>query len=135
MFVFVYGTLKPGGRYHQRFCHDRCLATEPAKVKGTLYDLALDYPAMGADMLPETEGWVYGTLLTFESSQVLIELDRLEGYQLNESPEVNEYQRIRCDCFTLSGAFIARVWTYVMEDEQLARYAYRVIPSGTWPIG
>lgn len=135
MYVFVYGTLKPGGRYHQSFCQDKCLAAEAAKVKGTLYDLALDYPAMQEAIHPESEGWVYGTLLHFESSQVLIALDRLEVYDVTQSPDNNEYQRIRCDCFTLSGAFIARVWTYVMEAEQLARYPYRLIPSGNWPVG
>ena len=135
MYVFVYGTLKPRGHYHKSFCQDKCLAAEAAKVKGTLYDLALDYPAMQEAIHPESEGWVYGNLLCFESSEVLAALDCLEGYDFTQSPEDNEYQRIRCDCFTLSGAFIARVWAYVMEDEQLSRYAHRLIPCGNWPVG
>lgn len=135
MYVFVYGTLKPGGRYHEDFCQNQCLTVEAAKVKGTLYDLALDYPAMQAQRLPETQGWVYGTLLGFKSSQILKELDRLEGYHANKSSEVNEYQRVHCNCYRLSGALIGRVWTYVMEDIQLARYRHTVIPSGNWPSG
>ena len=46
--VFVYGTLKPGGRYHQRYCGE--FLTEAVTLVialGHLYDFPqLGYPAM-----------------------------------------------------------------------------------------
>lgn len=49
--VFVYGTLKPSGRYHQRYhqryCANFLTAALPAQVKGELYDFSqLGYPAL-----------------------------------------------------------------------------------------
>lgn len=43
--VFVYGTLRPGGRYHDRFCRGLVRA-EPASARGTLERLPAGYPRM-----------------------------------------------------------------------------------------
>ena len=40
--LFVYGTLKRGGRYHARFCGG-ALSIEPASVRGRLYTLPEGY--------------------------------------------------------------------------------------------
>ncbi len=46
--LFVYGTLKRGGQYHQEFCRQSLeeghLHIEPATTKGRLYELPEGYP-------------------------------------------------------------------------------------------
>ena len=43
--VFVYGTLKPGGIYHDRFCSSFKFEAEEAYVNGKLFDFSpLGYP-------------------------------------------------------------------------------------------
>lgn len=80
LFVFVYGTLKPGGRYHQRYCGKALAQALPAVTKGRLYSFTQwGYPAMTAG-----DDWVKGYLLTFYDtadvcSAVLKQLDDLEG--------------------------------------------------------
>jgi gamma-glutamylcyclotransferase (GGCT)/AIG2-like uncharacterized protein YtfP len=43
--LFVYGTLKRGGRYHARFCGG-ALSIEPASVRGRLYTSPAGYPVL-----------------------------------------------------------------------------------------
>ena len=43
--LFVYGTLKRGGQYHERFCAG-ALSIEPASVRGRLYALPAGYPVL-----------------------------------------------------------------------------------------
>jgi gamma-glutamylcyclotransferase (GGCT)/AIG2-like uncharacterized protein YtfP len=43
--LFVYGTLKRGGRNHDRFCRG-ALSIEPARVRGRLYLAAAGYPVL-----------------------------------------------------------------------------------------
>lgn len=43
--VFVYGTLRPGGRFHDRFCRGLVRA-EPASARGTVERLPAGYPRM-----------------------------------------------------------------------------------------
>jgi gamma-glutamylcyclotransferase (GGCT)/AIG2-like uncharacterized protein YtfP len=49
--LFVYGTLRRGGRFHDRYCRGAVSITE-AEVRGTLGRLAAGYPAL---IVPETE--------------------------------------------------------------------------------
>ncbi|MFO8027172.1 MAG: gamma-glutamylcyclotransferase family protein [Opitutales bacterium] len=44
--VFVYGTLKPGGRYWPEFCEGKVGEPIPAKIRGALYDLHVGYPGL-----------------------------------------------------------------------------------------
>jgi len=106
--LFVYGTLKRGGRYHERFCGG-ALSIEPASVRGRLYTLPEGYPVLVVppDMIlangsgdaiadvtrqetcvmpaasPEEAGWqdVHGELQTFDDpADRLAAIDALEGF-------------------------------------------------------
>ena len=106
--LFVYGTLKRGGRYHERFCGG-ALSIEPASVRGRLYTLPEGYPVLVVppDMIlangsgdaiadvtrqetcvmpaasPEDAGWqdVHGELQTFDDpADRLAAIDALEGF-------------------------------------------------------
>jgi gamma-glutamylcyclotransferase (GGCT)/AIG2-like uncharacterized protein YtfP len=43
--LFVYGTLKRGGRFHERFCRG-ARSVEPARVHGRLYLATAGYPVL-----------------------------------------------------------------------------------------
>ena len=56
--MFFYGTLKRGGRNHERYCSG-ALRVEEGAVRGELYDLPLfDYPAL---VVPEESVHAFGT--------------------------------------------------------------------------
>lgn len=73
--VFVYGTLKRGGRNHAHLCGQHCLGSARTRPGYTLYQPA-DYPGM----VPEASdrNGVTGELWQVDDS-CLRELDRLEG--------------------------------------------------------
>ena len=131
--VFVYGTLKPGGRYHQRCCGDFLTEATPAFVRGRLYDFPqLGYPAMTAG-----EDWVKGFLLTFRQSaavcaDVLKRLDQLENYSEARPPEENDYQRCQRPVFRLDREPWITAWTYKMTIERMRSYGGVYVPGGEW---
>lgn len=116
--VFVYGTLKPGGRYHPEYCAPYLKKSQPAQVRGQLYDLPhLGYPAMTLG-----DGWVKGYLFTLDAI-ALSGLDYLEGYSPPEKPALHdendfeeEYMRQQATVFDLAGQVIGEAWIYFMEQ-------------------
>jgi gamma-glutamylcyclotransferase (GGCT)/AIG2-like uncharacterized protein YtfP len=121
--VFVYGTLKPGGKYHQAYCGDRILRAEPAIAPGQLYDLPLGYPAMapGGD-----------TVLSFASASILPRLDELEDYSPAAPPEQNLYQRERCAVRHPDGSPLGEVWLYRMALARIQALGGTYLPQGIW---
>ena len=100
--VFVYGTLKPGGTYHQQFCLPYLRKAQPAQVRGLLYDLPnLGYPAM-----PLGDGWVKAAMPG---------VDYLEGYN-PKSDDNQEYARQWLMVFDLRGQPLGEAWLYVMDE-------------------
>jgi len=67
--VFVYGTLKRGGRYHERFCRG-ALSIEPASVRGRLYTSPAGYPVL---VVPP------GAILAHGSEDASADIARQEG--------------------------------------------------------
>jgi len=128
MKVFVYGTVMPGGKYHDYICHGAVSSFQEAKVKGKLYDLNVGYPGL----LLGGKTWVRGYLLSFENEDVLKKLDRLEGFDETNIQAANEYNRIRVSIFDLTERFMAQGWVYFMNDDQLSRFDYLEIESGEW---
>lgn len=110
--IFVYGTLRPGQKYHH-LINDLLLTAEPATVTGfVMYDLAYGYPAIvsvppiigsnpeshEASMGNVFHDTIYGDILSFSESDIedaLSILDELESYY-EGSPD-NEYDRILVD--------------------------------------
>ncbi|MCJ1909087.1 gamma-glutamylcyclotransferase family protein [Planococcus ruber] len=58
MLLFVYGTLKQGGKYHA-YLEEANLVAEHASAKGALYDTGLGYPALSLAENDEVAGEVY----------------------------------------------------------------------------
>lgn len=128
--VFVYGTLKPGGRYWSRFCEGKVGEPVEAKVRGHLYDLPAGYPALVAG----GEDWAQGYILGFRSEADFAEVDRLEGYDPWGPVSENDYQRIRVESFTPEGEPIGPVWTYVMDGAKVHGLGGVLMEDGDWPV-
>lgn len=128
--VFVYGTLKPGGRYWPEFCEGKVADAFPAKVRGTLYDLHVGYPGMRCD----DSGWVLGYVLTFRNEADFRRLDHLEGYAPDRPVESNEYLRLKRPCFTLEGEALGDVWAYEITGWMMHKLGATCMPGGNWPV-
>lgn len=128
--AFVYGTLKPGGRYWPEFCAGKVAPPVATKVRGELHDMGLGFPGLvlkGSD-------WVHGYLLTFRERSDFLRLDELEGYAPNRPPEDNEYTRLRLPCFSPDDDPLGEAWAYEITPGMMARCCTRRIPDGNWPV-
>ncbi|MBD2460870.1 gamma-glutamylcyclotransferase [Oscillatoria sp. FACHB-1407] len=125
--VFVYGTLKPGGFYYKEYCEGRVIKSYEAIALGQLYDLPLGYPAMAAGNDP-----VWGYVLVFEDPDVLKDLDELEGYEPQRSPDENEYERVWVEVFDHHQQSLGFVWTYIMTAEKALALGGVLLPEGIW---
>ena len=129
--VFVYGTLKPGGRYWQQYCEGKLSGLLEAKIRGQLYDLQVGYPGLllgGAD-------WVYGYVLQFAKRADFEQLDVLEDFVPGRPLGDNEYLRIRVQCFDpATEVALGHVWAYEMTRGRLQSFNARRLEDGQWPI-
>ena len=119
--VFVYGTLKPGGRNY--FLAAGVTHTEPAYLEG--YDL-LHFEPEGYPAMVPGKSRVHGFVLTFaDIGAALPALDALEGLHL----EPPEYERVAVKVQP-SGE---RVWTYVYVNRvRLAAAGVSLVVGGDW---
>lgn len=125
--VFVYGSLKPGGKYFDRYCAPYVTKMQEAIVHAQLYDLPMGYPAIVPGSDP-----VYGYVYTFEDPEVLRLLDELEDYLPDRPIEQNEYQRKEIETFDLLMQPLGWVWVYEMTQEQVKRLGGVILPEGKW---
>lgn len=138
--LFVYGTLKKGGRNHERFCRN-ATGIQGAKIWGHLYDLPAGYPALEVpentvlangtrNPLVDAEtqkaidiskfafnrpkgDWrlVKGEILTFsDPRRDLPAIDRLEGFYPGRA---SLYMRVLIIAQT--GPLAMPVWVYYMD--------------------
>jgi gamma-glutamylcyclotransferase (GGCT)/AIG2-like uncharacterized protein YtfP len=138
--VFVYGTLRPGGRYHDRYCRG-VVAIEPATARGRLEHLPAGYPMVtvppadvlargGADPLRDArlqEEWrtrlasagsdasdageVVGELLSFDDPETrLPRLDELEDFRASGG---GLYDRVLVRVRVTRTGAITPAWIYV----------------------
>jgi gamma-glutamylcyclotransferase (GGCT)/AIG2-like uncharacterized protein YtfP len=136
VFLFVYGTLKPGElSYH--LCAAQVLQARPAAIEGQIYHLPLGYPAVTL----EQPGTVLGTLLSFADDSILAELDDYEAH----APEVLErhvpgvsidqvqYRREQVQTYSENlSCPLQPAWIYTMTRSQVDSLRGVVIPSGVW---
>ncbi len=126
--IFVYGTLKPGGRNY--FLAEGVMHTEPAYLEG--YELLHFEPERYPAMVPGVEvsgaGCVHGVVLTFRDIEAALPaLDALEGLHL--SPP--EYERVVVTVQP-SGQ---TVWTYVYVNQmRLAAAGVSAVAGGDWRL-
>jgi gamma-glutamylcyclotransferase (GGCT)/AIG2-like uncharacterized protein YtfP len=132
--VFVYGTLKPGGHYHEEYCGGFQFESEKARVRGQLFDFPqLGYP--GA--VEATDTWIQGYLFAFAhpESEVLAKLDHLEGYHPETSTHQNEYYRQKVPYYIVSESLKSgEAWCYFMEAEAIKCLGGVPISNGDWPV-
>ncbi|HSP22657.1 MAG TPA: gamma-glutamylcyclotransferase family protein [Planococcus sp. (in: firmicutes)] len=79
MLLFVYGTLKKGGKYHF-YLGEAALVAEHAMANGTLYDTGMGYPAMVKSAQGEIQGQVYDI-----PEELWPAIDDLEGWHTNQA--------------------------------------------------
>ncbi|MEU7058632.1 gamma-glutamylcyclotransferase family protein [Streptomyces sp. NPDC046197] len=129
---FVYGTLRPGEGNHDAFLHGRTQSEEPARLPGAvLYD-GPGYPYV----LEEPGGVVHGELVTAlpeEYGELLVALDRLEGYVPGDPRSL--YERVARDVVRDADGVAVRAWVYVAGPAAAARLRSvgRLIEGGNWP--
>ena len=126
--VFVYGTLKPGGQYHDEYCSEYLVEAVAAIAPGQLYD----FPHLGYPGMTVGDGWVHGYLLSFSSVAILEKLDWLEDYDLKSDPAHNEYQRQQIEVFTPAGNTLGQAWIYSMTSERVASQGGVRLEQGSW---
>ncbi|MEU4683276.1 gamma-glutamylcyclotransferase family protein [Streptomyces xinghaiensis] len=129
--VFVYGTLRPGGRHHTRLLHGRTDHEEPARLPG-----AVLYEGPGFPYAVEEPGReVHGHLITPRAAhygELLAGLDALEGYTPGEPATF--YERCARDVLRADGRAV-RAWVY-FAAEPVARGLRATgtrVPGGRWP--
>lgn len=126
--LFVYGSLRPGQRYHHLVGH-RIAAVRGAGLPGArLYD-AGPYPYV----LPGP-GTVRGELLQVLPglhSTVLAELDRLEGY-LGPGHPANDYERLCRTVVTDTGEPLPALVYLAAAARVDAVRAMPAVPGGDW---
>lgn len=156
--LFVYGSLKRGYEYHERFCGGAASVTE-ATVRGRLYEMPTGYPALAvpdeavhlvgtadpaadaeaaAGSLPATagpiEGWdtVHGELYTFDDpDERLPGIDRLESFY---SDGESRYLRALVPVTSVKERGSRLAWTYIAAGGQTAPGdSGRYLPGGVWP--
>ncbi len=151
--LFVYGSLKRGQSYHERFCRG-LISAEEATVRGRLYELPSGFPALvvpeadvqatgTTDYLVDAEighqkekaepperpsSWdtVQGELLAFDDPEERLPmLDELEGFRPGEK---SLYERVLIPVTLPKTGVTVPAWAYVVQS---ASGIY--LPGGHWP--
>ena len=120
--IFVYGTLKPGGRNY-------ALARGVTHAEDGYLDgyTLLHFEPEGYPAMVPGAGRVYGVVLTFaDLGAALPDLDALEGLHLTPP----EYERVLVNV----GPSGETVWTYVYVNQvRLAGAGVTPVAGGDWP--
>jgi gamma-glutamylcyclotransferase (GGCT)/AIG2-like uncharacterized protein YtfP len=154
--VFVYGTLKPGGRAWARLCEGKVADAKPARVRGRLYHLSAGYPALRDDSknaesaTRESSGgpvpaadetnWVHGWRLVLRDAAALRAFDEWEEFDPARNPGDNTYNRIKISFFSEAKAspksaepeYLGGAWVYVMAPARIAAMGGVEVSSGEW---
>jgi gamma-glutamylcyclotransferase (GGCT)/AIG2-like uncharacterized protein YtfP len=119
--LFVYGTLRRGGRHPMaRLLAQRAHYRGPAQVAGRLYHLGR-YP--GVVQSPRPNEWVCGDLFDLgDAPGLLRRLDRYEGVVPGRKGK-GEYRRQSVNVFTLTDdtPIVASIYLYVLPVNRLRR--------------
>ncbi|MDJ0799527.1 MAG: gamma-glutamylcyclotransferase [Calothrix sp. MO_167.B12] len=127
LWVFVYGTLKPGEAYHQQYCAGKLVSAKGAITYGELFSLPVGYPAMTSG-----DNLVYGYLLEFENANILSDLDALEGYHPSRQNSDNLYNREQVEIFDLQRKIQGKAWVYLMSRHRVNQLKGKPQANGWW---
>lgn len=121
MLLFVYGTLKQGGKYHC-YLEEATLIAEHATARGTLYDSGMGYPAMTVADGGEISGEVYDI-----PEELWPAIDDLEGYTGGAVSDLFDKIETTVD---VSGEALNTI-VYVAKDSKLLQ---KKVESGIWDV-
>ena len=121
MFLFVYGTLKQGGKYHC-YLGEAALVAEHATAKGTLYDSGMGYPAMALSEENEIQGEVYDI-----PEELWPAIDDLEGYTGGAAGDLFDKIEIAVDA---AGETLNAI-VYIAKDQALLK---KKMATGVWDV-
>jgi len=122
--VFVYGTLKVGGRFSKRFDSVRT-SVKTGSIKGTLYDLG-SFPGV---KLNTEESTIFGEVHTYtQAKDVEASLDRIEGYFGEDHPH-NLYNKKQVEVLTENGTETCMVYEFAKDVEKFTK-----VKEGIWKI-
>ncbi|MGW3492210.1 gamma-glutamylcyclotransferase family protein [Streptomyces sp. NPDC001020] len=127
---FVYGTLRPGERNHDRLLRGRVRSEEPGLLPGAVLYEGPGYPYAVA----EEGGTVSGEIVTAlpeAYGELLGALDRLEEYVPGDPRSL--YERVARDVTAADGRTV-RAWVYLAAPAVAARLRAhgRPIEGGDW---
>ncbi|MFR9798405.1 gamma-glutamylcyclotransferase family protein [Streptomyces sp. MS06] len=133
---FVYGTLRPGGRHHDRFLHGRTLREEPARTTGLLLYEGPGFPYAVEQPPGGPRATVRGDLVTAAPQaydELLAALDRLEDFTPGDPR--NLYDRVTRDVERDADGTAVQAWVYVAAPAVAARLRASGTPvaGGDWP--
>lgn len=121
MKLFVYGTLKRGGKYHF-YLGEASLVAEHAVANGGLYDTGLGYPAMVLSESEKITGEVYDI-----PAELWPALDDLEGYTGGAATDLFNKLTITVEA---NGEEVEAI-VYVAKDKKLLKTK---IEAGSWDV-
>lgn len=119
MKLFVYGSLKKGGKYHS-YLEEATLVADHAVAKGALYDSGMGYPAMTLSESGDIIGEVYEI-----PGELWPALDDLEGYVGEETTDLFNKLTITVEA---NGEKMDAV-VYVSQNQKLLKTK---VPDGIW---
>lgn len=122
--IFVYGTLKVGGRFAVRFNNLR-LSVRPGKIKGTMFSIGDSYPGV----ILHGDNVINGEIHEYtDAAQVEQALDRIEGY-FGEGDTTNLYHKRLVAVDTESGQEACIMYEFARDTSK-----YTQILEGEWQI-
>lgn len=128
----MYGTLRQGQRYH-RLIQDKIRSVQPATLRGILYHLPYDYPALFLDAPDNPDpGLVTGELFELEDAATSLEiLDELEDY--HGPGQDNDYERQIVNVTTAyENTQTCNVYVYAESKRNWVKQNGILIDSGDW---
>lgn len=121
--IFVYGTLKVGGRFSKRFDPVRT-SVKTGSIKGTLYDLG-SFPGVKL----ESNSIIIGEVHTYtQAKDVEAALDRIEGYFGEKHPH-NLYNKRQVEVQTEDGIETCLMYEFAKDVKKFTK-----IKEGVWKI-
>lgn len=125
--IFVYGTLKVGGRFARQF-DDLRKSVVKGKIKGAMFSVHGSYPAV----VPEGDNEIIGEVHTYDDAkmeEISARMDGIEGYRGQDNPN-NLYNKSTVEVELEDGKKIeATTYFFNHGIEGLEKVA-----DGVWPV-
>jgi gamma-glutamylcyclotransferase (GGCT)/AIG2-like uncharacterized protein YtfP len=121
MLLFVYGTLKRGGKYHD-YLEEAELVAEHAVAKGEIYDTGLGYPAMVLTGNGEVQGEVYDI-----PEELWPAIDYLEDYTGDSATDLFDKVEIEVE----AGSKALKAVVYIAKTEAQLK---EKVETGNWNV-